>query len=351
MSGCCGKIRSRTRLPLATTDLQDDYRALRHAAGILDHSPRVRLRITGEQRAQFLQGILTNDADLLNPGRGLYTAVLTAKGKMQADLTVYALPEWIWVDAEPESAAKLPALLSRYTIGTDAVVADLATGYRVLGLYGPAAPRTLDAAFPDLPLPSTDLAVAHTMWSGHQLVVAEAGYPGTPGYKLLLPAGLAEAARENLVTAGAVDIDLGALETVRIERGVPRFGIDMSEETFPPEARIEDRAVSYSKGCYLGQETIARIKTYGHVNRLLVGLLPNTDRPIPRGTKLYHPDVTSVLREDKEAGYITSSVYSPALKRVIALGYVNRKIEVPGTVVTIGQDAPIQATVTALPFV
>jgi folate-binding protein YgfZ len=125
----------------------------------------------------------------------------------------------------------------------------------------------------------------------------------------------------------------------------------MSEENFPPEARIEARAVSYTKGCYLGQETVARIKTYGHVNRLLVGLLPETDQPIPRGTKLYHPDVTSVLRENKEAGYVTSSAYSPALKRIIALGYVNRKIEAPGTVVTIGQDAPIQATVTPLPFV
>jgi folate-binding protein YgfZ len=124
----------------------------------------------------------------------------------------------------------------------------------------------------------------------------------------------------------------------------------MSEENFPPEARIEDRAVSYTKGCYMGQETIARIKTYGHVNRLLVGLLPETDQPIPRGTKLYHPDVTSVLRENKEAGYVTSSVYSPALKRIIALGYVNRKIDTPGTRVTVGEGPSIHATVAALPF-
>jgi folate-binding protein YgfZ len=336
---------------LATTELQDDYRALRDGAGILDHPHRVRLRITGAQRAKFLQGILTNDADLLKPGRGLYTAVLTAKGKMQADLTVYALADWFWVDAEPESAARLPTLLSRYTIGTDATVVDLSTSHRVLGLYGPAAPRAVAAAFPDLSLPAADLAVAEAVWSGHPLVIAAAGYPGTPGYKLLLPAEAVDGARRTLLTAGATSVDAEALEAVRIESGVPRFGMDMSEDNFPPEARIEDRAVSYTKGCYLGQETIARIKTYGHVNRLLVGLLPDTDQPIPRGTKLYHPDVTSVLREDKEAGYVTSSVYSPALKRVIALGYVNRKIEVPGTIVTVGQDATIQATVAALPFV
>ncbi len=336
---------------MATTDLHTHYRALRDGAGVLDHSSRVRLRITGEQRAKFLQGILTNDADLLTPGRGLYAAVLTTKGKMQADLTIYAAADWFWADAEPESAAKLPALLSRYTIGTDAAVAQLATSHRVLGLYGPSAPRIAAAAFPDLSVPAADLTVSEARWNGLPLVIAEAGYRGTPGYKLLLPAEAVDAAGRRLVDAGAANVDIAALEAVRIESGVPRFGMDMSEDNFPPEARIEDRAVSYSKGCYLGQETIARIKTYGHVNRLLVGLLPDTDQPIPRGTKLYHPDVTSVLREHKEAGYVTSSAYSPALKRIIALGYVNRKIDAPGTGVTLGQDDPIRATVAALPFV
>lgn len=336
---------------MATPGLQEEYHALRAGAGLLDHSRRVRLRITGAERAKFLQGILTNDTALLSPGRGLYGAVLTAKGKMQADLTVYALSEWFWVDSEPELAAKLPALLSRYTIGSDAAVADLSSTHGLLGLYGPAAPRALGTAFHDLSAPATDLAVTETTWKGHRLGIAEAGYPGTPGYKILLPAQAVEAVRTALHLAGATDIDVEALDTVRIETGVPRFGADMSEENFPPEARIEARAVSYTKGCYMGQETIARINTYGHVNRLLVGLLPDTDRPIPRGTKLYHPDVASVLREHKEAGYVTSSVYSPALKRIIALGYVNRRVEAPGTIVTIGQDAAVQATVAALPFV
>ncbi|MEW6683330.1 MAG: glycine cleavage T C-terminal barrel domain-containing protein [Nitrospirota bacterium] len=336
---------------MTTPGLKEEYHALRAGAGLLDHSDRVRLRITGAERAKFLQGILTNDTALLSPGRGLYGAVLTAKGKMQADLTAYALPEWFWVDSEPELAAKLPALLSRYTIGSDAAVADISSTHGLLGLYGPEAPRTLGVAFPGLAVPTTDLAVTETTWNGHQLVIAEAGYPGTPGYKVLVPAGALEVARQALVAAGATAVGAEALDAVRIESGVPRFGADMSEENFPPEARIEARAVSYTKGCYMGQETIARIKTYGHVNRLLVGLLPETDQPIPHGTKLYHPDVTSVLRENKEAGYVTSSVYSPALKRIIALGYVNRKVEAPGTIVTIGQDAAVHATVTALPFV
>ena len=335
---------------MAPPGLQEEYHALRTDTGLLDFSSRVRLRITGTERAKFLQGIFTNDTDLLPPGHGLYGAVLTAKGKMQADLTVYALSDWFWVDSEPE-AARLPNLLTRYTIGSDALVADLSTTHGLLGLYGPQAPRTLAAAFRNLLAPASDLAVTDAVWNGHPLIISEAGYPGTPGYKMLLPAGALEAARQALVAEGATTVGGEALETVRIESGIPRFGADMSEETFPPEARIDDRAVSYTKGCYMGQETIARIKTYGHVNRLLVGLLPETDQPIPRGTRLYHPDVTSVLRENKEAGYVTSSVYSPALKRIIALGYVNRKIETPGTGVTLGQDALIHATVAALPFV
>lgn len=334
-----------------TTSIDHGYRALRSGVGIVDCSRRTRLRITGTARAKFLQGILTNDTDLLKPGRGLYAAILTAKGKMQADLTVYALAAWFWADAEPEVAARLPTLLSRYTIGTDAEVPDLSASHAVLGLYGPAAPRAVAPLLPDVPPPTDALAVAEVRWNGHPLVIAEAGYPGTPGLKVLLPTETVDAVRQALTAGGAVPVEGDALEVVRVESGVPRFGVDMSEDTFPPEARIETRAVSYTKGCYLGQETIARIKTYGHVNRLLVGLLPESDQPIPRGAKLYHPGVTSVLREHKEAGYVTSSVYSPGLKRIIALGYVHRTIEAPGTVVTIGQAAPIQATVAALPFV
>ncbi len=334
-----------------TTSIDHGYRALRSGVGIVDCSRRTRLRITGTARAKFLQGILTNDTDLLKPGRGLYAAILTAKGKMQADLTAYALAEWFWVDAEPEVAAKLPALLSRYTIGTDAEVADLSASHTVLGLYGPAAPHALASTLQGLPQLTVDLAVSEVRWNSHPLVTAEAGYPGTSGLKILLPPQAVDAARQALMAEGAVPVEGDALEAVRVESGVPRFGVDMSEDTFPPEARIEARAVSYTKGCYLGQETIARIKTYGHVNRLLVGLLPESDQPIPRGAKLYHPGVTSVLREHKEAGYVTSSVYSPGLKRIIALGYVHRTIEAPGTIVTIGHDAPVQATIAALPFV
>jgi folate-binding protein YgfZ len=328
----------------------DDYAALRRGVGAIDLSHRTILRITGAERAKFLQGILTNDANRLAPGRGLYGAILTAKGKMQADLTVYALADSFWVDAEPEVSDKLFQVLTRYTIGTDATIANDTGARGVIGVYGPRAASALTSAFPGVEAPSAQLAVTEQTWRNHSVTVAESGYPGTPGYKLLLPAAALDAAWAAVLDAGTSAVGIDALEAVRIEAGVPRYGSDMSEENFPPEARIEDRAISYTKGCYMGQETIARIKTYGHVNRLLVGLLPETDRPIAPGAALFHSDITSVLREHKEAGYVTSSIVSPGLKRVIALGYVHRTLATPGTTVSIGAEHPIPATVVALPF-
>jgi folate-binding protein YgfZ len=331
---------------LTTTDLDHEYRVLRSGAGIVDCANRVRLRITGTARAKFLQGILTNDVSGLSAGRGLYAAVLTGKGKMQADLTVYALSDWWWVDAEPELAEKLPGLLSRYTIGTDAAVSNLAATHSILSIYGPNAPRVVAAAFPALSVPSGNLAVSDMDWGGHRLIVADAAYPGTPGFKILAQTEAIEPARRAVLAAGGNAVDPGALEVVRIESGVPRFGIDMSEENFPPEARIEERAISYTKGCYMGQETIARIKTYGHVNRLLVGLHADTDRPVHAGTRIFSTD-----DETKDIGYVTSSVVSPALGRVITLGYVHRTFEAPGTHVALGTDSRVRATVVSLPFV
>ena len=335
--------------------LEDDYAAIRHRAGAIDLSHRTMLRVTGNDRVKFLQGMISNDASVLTPGRGLYATILTSKGKMQTDITVFALKDAaIWVDAEPEVAEKLLRLLTRYTIGTDAKIDNLSGRYGLLGVHGPNAAATIESVLPGVRLPTAALGVVECMWRDHPAVVAESGYPGTPGYRLLLPADALPAAWSAIVESDGGNpvkaVGMDALEAVRIEAGVPRFGSDMSEENFPPEARIEDRAISYTKGCYMGQETIARIKTYGHVNRLLVGLLPDTEQPIVHGTALYHSDVTSVLREHKEAGYVTSSIVSPALKRVIALGYVHRTLATPGTQVSIGTEPPIPATVVALPF-
>jgi aminomethyltransferase len=330
---------------LTTTDLDHDYRVLRSGAGVVARADRARLRITGSARGKFLQGILTNDVNALSPGRGLYAAVLTGKGKMQADLTVYALSDWWWVDAEPEIADKLPSLLARYTIGTDANVVNLAATHSLFSLHGPNAPRVLATAFQGLSLPAGNLAVSESNRTGHRLIVAEAGYPGMPGFKVLTQTEAIEAARGAVLAAGATPVDPAALEIVRIESGIPRFGVDMTEENFPPESRIEDRAISYTKGCYMGQETIARIKTYGHVNRLLVGLHVDANGPVPAGTRIVSTD------EHKDVGYVTSSIVSPALGRVIALGYVHRSLEAPGTQIMIGSETRVLATVVPLPFV
>lgn len=331
---------------LHTISADTGYRVLRTGAGILDRANRVRLRVTGSMRAKFLQGILTNDMNLLSPGRGLYAAVLTGKGKMQSDLTVYSVSDWYWIDAEPEVAGTLPALIGRYTIGTDAEVTSLATTHGALAVYGPAAARVITGGL-GAPAPLGNLAVMEMDWAGHRLIVGEAGLPGLPGYKILLPFDAAEKAVDALTAQGAGRVDGAALEIIRIESGIPRFGPDMSDENFPPEARIESRAISYTKGCYMGQETIARINTYGHVNRLLVGLLPDTDQPLTAGTRI----VSTGSDAPKDVGYVTSSAFSPTVGRVISLGYVHRTLEAPGTVVMLGTEPPVRAVVSSLPFV
>jgi folate-binding protein YgfZ len=329
---------------LEATEKDKSYRVLRTGTGIMDCSSRTRIRITGSMRAKFLQGILTNDTNLLSPGRGLYAAVLTGKGKMQSDLTVYALAEWYWIDAEPEVAGTLPALIGRYTIGTDAVVTNLSTTHSVLAVYGPTAAHVLATGLVT-PAPVGNLVATEVEWGGHRMVVAESGLPDIQGYKILLPSEAVEKTLNALIAQGAERVDADALDIIRIECGIPRFGADMSSENFPPEARIESRAVSYTKGCYMGQETIARINTYGHVNRLLVGLLPDTDQVLASGTR-----IVSTGPDAKDVGYVTSSVFSPAVGRVIALGYVHRTLEAPGTAVMLGTERPVRAVVVSLPF-
>ena len=171
--------------------IEDDYAAIRHRAGAMDLSHRTMLRVTGNDCVKFLQGIISHDATLLAPGRGLYATILTAKGKMQSDLTAYALKDAaVWVGAEPEVSETLFRLLSRYTIGTDATIDNLSGRYGLLGIYGPNAAAVIESVLGVRP-PTAALAVVESVWQGHAATVAESGYPDTPGYRILLQIGRA----------------------------------------------------------------------------------------------------------------------------------------------------------------
>ncbi|HWH67786.1 MAG TPA: glycine cleavage T C-terminal barrel domain-containing protein, partial [Candidatus Sulfotelmatobacter sp.] len=310
-------------------DVPAEYSALRAAAGVLDLSCRSRLCLAGSDRVRFLHGQVTNNAKELRPGEGCYAALVTAKGKLQSDLNVYCLPEELLLDFEPGLTAAVSQRLERYIVADDVQVVDVEPLYGLLTVQGPQAGAVvrgigLFSEFPSRPFASvrvTDPTLGEIYLMNQPRI-------GTSGFDLFLPGNALGAVADKLIAAakavGGRACGWDAVEIARIEAGIPRFGADMDETNFPQECGIESRAVSYTKGCYIGQEVLNRLHTGGHVNRQLCGLRWAEALPgLPsKGDKL--------LRDGKEVGYITSAVISPALNAPIALGYVRRQAAAVG---------------------
>ncbi len=329
-------------------DAAAEYRALRESAGILDLSLRGRLCVLGADRLAFLNGQVTNNVKELKTGEGCYAALVTAKGKMQSDLNIYCLENELLLDFEPGLSAAVQARLEKHIIAEDAQVADAAPHYGLLSAQGPRAAAVLESLSLRAPQKAFGVARMEDAALG-EIYVANQPRIGTAGFDLFVPADALPAAAERLLTAArAAGVGLcgwAALETARIEAGRPRFGADMDGTNLPPEAGLDDRAVSYSKGCYIGQEVMARIRTYGQVAKVLRGLrLPDDLAALPkRGDKLF--------LGAKEAGYITSATVSPMLRGNIALGYVRREANQIGTELMLetgGKKVP--ARIVDLPF-
>jgi folate-binding protein YgfZ len=330
-----------------------EHQALLGGAAIVDRGGRGRLRLSGKDRRAYLQGLLTNDIAALGPGTGCYAAYLTAQGRMIADMRVFELGDAVLIDLEGPVAATVRDRLAQFVFSEDVAIEDLTDETTQIGVYGPDAPRVVAAAFAaehagGEPSPAAAALEAMDMhanarWDfrGAPVHVLRGDDPGVAGFDLVAGAALRDALHASLRAAGAGDVSDPVVETVRIEAGRPRFGADMDEETIPLEAGIEDRAISRTKGCYVGQEIIIRVIDRGHgrVARRLVGLRLASPRVPARG---------EVIRGgDREIGRVTSAAFSPRLDAPIALGYVHRDFVEPGTQVTIGADA---ATVAATPF-
>jgi tRNA-modifying protein YgfZ len=332
----------------------DHYRALRHGAGLIDTSnAHGRLLLEGADRRSYLQGLLTNDIAALIPGTGCYAAYLTAQGRMIADMRVFELGDALLVDLEATVTSSVRDKWSMFIFSEDVRVEDRSLSTAEVGIYGPHAAQVLSEALTAehaTPSPSAEglesmpvLACSSLALHGGAAIVLRSDDAGVMGFDVVIPAEAKDAFLSRLLEAGAVLVDRDAVDVCRVEAGRPRFGADMTEDTIPLEAGIEDRAISLTKGCYVGQEIIIRVLHRGHgrVARRLVGLSldPSADVP-PRG---------SVIRStDREVGAITSAVRSPGLGRVVALGYVHRDFTTPGTGLNVGETA---ATVAALPFV
>ena len=307
-------------------DFLAEHAALKKSADVFDLSFRGRICLTGADRVRFLHGQVTNDVKRLRTGEGCYAALVTAKGKMQSDLNIHCLENELLLDFEPELTAAVSQRLEKYIVADDVQIVDVAADYGLLSVQGPQAAdvvRRLEM-FPEIPASPFHSARVENGSGGESYLINQPRL-GSAGFDLFVPANSLRIIFEKLVAAakaiGGRACGWQAFEIARIEAGIPRYGIDMDETNLPLECGIEERAVSYRKGCYIGQEVINRIHTIGHVNRELRGLLlaeSLAELPV-KGARLFHAG--------KEVGYITSAAKSPALKRTIALGYVHRDIK------------------------
>ncbi len=302
----------------APVELDAQYRVLRESAGTLVRKGRRILEVTGSEAGEYLQGQLTNDVEALEPGAGCYSALLDRKGKMQGDMRVLRRDDGFWIDTEAEAGDAVLRHLSMYKIGRDVEVCDQSDDRALISVIGPAAGKVaLDGP--------TGAENSHRPTT---IAGAEAVAIGTDGGVDLLVA-LADCERviDALLAAGAEAVGEAAVEIVRIESGRPRFGREMTTSTIPQEAGINDRAVSFTKGCYIGQETVARLHYKGKPNRRLVGL--RLDAAAGAGDP--------VRLGEREVGTIGTAVLSPAHGH-IALAIIRREAEL-GDTVAVGEGA------------
>jgi folate-binding protein YgfZ len=287
-------------------------------AAVVDLSSRTKLRLTGADRLRFLNGQVSNDARLATAEASIYTCVMTIKGKMCADAFIHATGDALWLDAEPEVRESLAARLDKYIIADDVTLEDVSDDFGLLHI---------------LPGPGVSAeAAAKSLTGGSQpmtsLTFVRSERYGAPGLDLFSPAAVTREARAAL----SVDypfLDGASLEQRRILAGVPKWGAELDENTMPAEAGLEERAVSFTKGCYIGQEVVSRVKSVGHVNRHLRGLR-SSSAWLTAGLRLHAAGEEPGARE---IGRITSVAADPADDQAaIALAFVRRGWETAGTV-------------------
>ena len=321
--------------------MEDDL-ALRKGAGLGAISARAQIAVAGKDRAAYLQGLLTNDIQALTPGTGCYAAWLTPQGRMITDLHVLESGDMMLLDVPAEQVEALVQRLDQFLFSEDVQLASLAGALRGVWIHGPAAGQSLARVIAGAPDFDT--------WSGYQnsrfdfagtpVVVARIDQLGVPGFCAYLAPEHADAFVTALVAAGAVSVNQEAIDALRIEVGYPVFGVDMTEDTIPLEAGIEARAISFTKGCYVGQEVVIRVlhRGGGRVAKKLVGLRIDGSAP-SRGAR--------IASGDRDVGFVTSAASSASSDGSIALGYIHRDFTTPGTQVAIAADAgPHPATVT-----
>jgi len=294
-----------------------------------DLSGRTKLRITGNDRVRFLNGQITNDARKATESAATEACVLNAKGKLNADIFLSAAPDCFWVDADPDLQKALPARIERYIIADDVQIDDVTDRFSIFHVLSGAAP---------------DVANCQRILSTRRLA--------EKGWDIWADSEFHDAVSQQLSSMLRF-FDGASAEILRIEHGIPRWGRELTEEIIPVEANLEEHTIDYEKGCYIGQEVISRIKMSGQTNKRLCGLISLHDTPLRAGMKL-----ASTSANGKQVGWITSATRSERLGKEIALGFVKRGFNTPGTNLdaVVGDEdsvaqAPIHIEVVPLPFI
>jgi tRNA-modifying protein YgfZ len=310
-----------------TDSLVAEHRALTGACGLVDRSERGKLALTGSEAKAFLHGQVSNDVESLEPGTGAYAAFLSHKGKMQGDLRILDTGDELLLDTERSALQGLFNMIRRYKLGMDVELHKRTLETGLLSLVGPSARAVAGAET----LPDAEHANAPAELGGRPVLLAVTD----AGVDVFAAAADLDAVRDSLVAAGAAPVGEEAAEVVRVEHGRPRWGRELDDTVIPQEAGLNERAVSFTKGCYVGQETVARLYYRGKPNRHLRGL--RLSAPVEPGTEL--------KLGEKVVGRVSSPVVSP-LHGPIALALVRREAA-PGDELAAGEAT---ATVAELPF-
>ncbi len=336
-------------IPAHYGDASTECSAVRKNVGIMDLSGRGKIRVTGEDRVKWLQSIISNDILPLAPGQGVHSTLLTHKGKILAYFRVYQLGDALMVEDVGNKEDTTFATLRKFLLyGTQAKMENCGESWSAVLISGPKAFDLIRSTFGTDLSSLKMLAFEKLEIDGYPALLIRSEETGETDIEILLPSAGLRAAWGRLWTAGkSIGLQrFGAetLEILRVEAGLPKMGQDLSEDIVPPEANLEGKSFSLSKGCYPGQEVVARMDTYGSVRRRLSGLILNEATIPSSGAKLYS--------DDREVGWVSSAVLSPTLGKVIALGFPLRDFTKPGTELAVEIDGKrTQATVQALPFV
>jgi folate-binding protein YgfZ len=334
-------------IPAWYSETLQEYQAIQEGVGLIDLSFRGLLRISGRDRRSWLHGQVTQDVNGLPDWRGAEATVLSPQGRMVCEMRVFALPDALLADVSPNTTSPMAEYLDRYLIMERAEIEDLTDTWGLLSLQGPLSARAAAATF------GAEVGDMR-MWDlravpceGVTIYAARVTHCGEDGFDFFVPAERAApvwaSLCQNRPSFAVHSVGWEALNLRRVEAGVPWWGAELDPSIVPLEARL-DGAIHPSKGCYVGQEIIARIHARGHVNNLLAGFLVH-------GSDLPAPDA-EIRSDEKKVGRLTSAVRSPRLERPIALGYLRRELQEPGTRVQAATAAgSVEMEVAALPFI